>query len=73
MARFEDIPSYGPKKGMVTAEEVQADVELSIVEDYNYEYGKEYKSLLKTIAEYEKTIVGFKKTLAEMKYEPPTF
>jgi hypothetical protein len=68
--RFEDT-RFNPKKGMVTKEAVEADVEDSIIEDYNYDYGCTYKNLKKKLLTIKKEEVKVQKALDELKYEPP--
>jgi hypothetical protein len=70
--RFENVP-YKERKGMHTKEEVEADVKASLVEDYNYHYGCEYKALMMQIRGYKEKIAQLEITKSEMKYEPPKF
>ena len=48
MSRFEEQP-YRPSKNLEVMEDrsgVEADVKKNLLEDYNYNFGKEYKDLL---------------------------
>jgi hypothetical protein len=72
MERFEEV-RYPSPKGRVTKEELEADVRLSMVEDYQHKYGVEYKACLAREQELEERLAAIRRTKAEMKYEPPTF
>jgi hypothetical protein len=73
MERFQEYYTMKDLSKVDSKEELVDDVLTSLREDYNRQFGTEYKTTLLSLRKHQAEVVRLEKELEDKEYNPPVF